>query len=41
MSPPGAHQRAGLGVSPIEVRLADRALTVAPGESLWLPLPPG
>lgn len=26
---------------PIEVRLADRVLRVAPGESLWLPLPPG
>ncbi|GAA2321346.1 glycoside hydrolase family 65 protein [Streptomyces violaceusniger] len=27
--------------SPIEVRLADRSLTVAPGESHWVPLPPG
>ncbi|GLV76627.1 glycoside hydrolase family 65 protein [Streptomyces hygroscopicus] len=26
---------------PIEVRLADRSLTVAPGESHWLPLPSG
>ncbi|MEU8827962.1 glycosyl hydrolase family 65 protein [Streptomyces sp. NPDC048636] len=26
---------------PIEVRLADRTLTLAPGESVWLPLPSG